>query len=77
MNSHAGNDAHKWLLAEESEGGVGLITHLLLPLAGSDEFSDEEMEKLPIDLQYLDEDKKRESDPDIRKILVECVTMVS
>jgi len=73
---HYGENAHRWLLADESEGGVGIITHLLLPLTGGEQFSDEEMEKLPIDLQYLDEDKKRETDPDIRQILVECVTML-
>ena len=38
---------HDWLLGKE----VGLLTHLLLPLAGPEEFSDEEMDKLPVALQ--------------------------
>ena len=54
---------------------VDLLPRLLLPLAGPtpDIFSEEEIEKLPIDLQYLDEDKKIEEDPDIRKLLLESL----
>ena len=33
----------------------------------------DEIEKLPIDLQYLDEDKKIEDDVDIRKLLLEAL----
>jgi len=47
----------------------------LLPLAGPEELS-EEMEGLPEDLQYLGDDKTRESDPDIRKMLIESVMQV-
>lgn len=53
---------HDWLLSEKVE----LLSYLLLPLAGPEEFTDEENNKLPIDLQYLPETKKRERDPDIR-----------
>lgn len=31
---------------------------------------------LPVDLQYLPEDKKREEDPDIRKMLLETLLLV-
>jgi len=31
---------------------------------------------LPVDLQYLPEDKKREEDPDIRKMLLETLILV-
>lgn len=31
---------------------------------------------LPVDLQYLPEDKKREKDPDIRKMLLETLLLV-
>lgn len=31
---------------------------------------------LPVDLQYLPEDKKREGDPDIRKMLLETLLLV-
>ena len=52
-----------------------LLPKLLLPLAGPtpEIFEEEEIEKLPIDLQYLDEDKKIEEDADIRKLLLEAL----
>lgn len=53
---------HEWLLSSN----VDILTYLLLPLAGPEEFSDEDNNKLPIDLQYLPETKEREADPDIR-----------
>ena len=31
------------------------------------------MDGLPVDLQFLDEDKKIEEDPDIRKMLLEAL----
>ena len=34
------------------------------------------MEKLPVDLQYLDEDIARESDADIRLMLVETLMLL-
>ncbi|KAM8966313.1 protein HGH1 homolog [Pelodytes ibericus] len=63
---------HLWLLGED----VDLLPFLLLPLAGGDEYTEEEMETLPPDLQYLPEDKQRETDPDIRKMLIECVQLL-
>jgi len=55
---------------------VDLLPKLLLPLAGPEEFDEEDNDKLPIDLQYLGEEKSRERDPDIRKIIVEALTQV-
>ncbi|XP_023721778.1 protein HGH1 homolog isoform X2 [Cryptotermes secundus] len=60
---------HDWLLSPE----VDILPHLLLPLAGPEEFTDDEMDKLPLELQYLPEDKMREPDPDIRKMLLEAL----
>ena len=34
------------------------------------------MEKLPPDLQYMDENKQRESDPDIRRMLLDALLQV-
>ena len=62
-------EKHEWLLGED----VDLLPRLLLPLAGPEEFDDEDNEKLPEDLQYLPEDKEREPDPDLRHMLVETV----
>ena len=65
-------DSHRWLLSDE----VDILPSLLLPLAGGEQFEEEEMEKLPEDLQYLPDDKKREGDPDIRKMLIEAIMKV-
>lgn len=63
---------HRWLLGED----VDLLPFLLLPLAGGEEYSEEETETLPPDLQYLPEDKQREPDPDIRRMLIECLQLL-
>ncbi|CAM2107174.1 unnamed protein product [Caretta caretta] len=64
---------HEWLLGAE----VDLLPFLLLPLAGPEEFPEAEMERLPVDLQYLPQDKQREKDPDIRKMLLEAVLLLT
>jgi len=59
---------HHQRLIEEAD----LLVHLVLPLAsGSDDLDDEEMEELPLDLQYLPADKERELSKDIQKLLIE------
>lgn len=65
-------DYHTWLLSEE----VDILSRLLLPLAGNEEFDEEDMEKLPVDLQYLPPEKTREEDPDLRLILLEAITQL-
>lgn len=62
-------DEHKYLLDEDLE----LLARLLLPLAGPEEFDDEDNEELPLDLQYLPPEKTREPEPDIRRILIEAI----
>lgn len=64
---------HEWLLSD----AVDILPFLLLPLAGSEELSEEENEGLPVDLQYLPEDKRREADPDIRKMLLETLMLLT
>ena len=64
---------HEWLLSDE----VDILPRILLPLAGPEEFDEDDMEKLPEDLQYLEPEKRREEDPDIRKMLVETVFQVN
>lgn len=63
---------HEWLLSD----AVDILPRLLLPLAGPEEFDDEDNEKLPLDLQYLPPEKLREEDPDIRYILMEAITQL-
>lgn len=67
-------DFHEFLLGEH----VSILPRLLLPLAGPtpDDLDPEDVEKLPLDLQYLDEDKKVEEDPDLRKMLLEAITQL-
>lgn len=60
---------HDWLLSDD----VDLLPRLLLPLAGPEEFDDDDNEGLPEDLQYLPPDKEREPNPRIRKMLVEAL----
>ncbi|XP_035284070.1 protein HGH1 homolog [Anguilla anguilla] len=64
---------HEWLLSD----AVDILPFLLLPLAGPEELTEEENEGLPVDLQYLPEDKEREEDPDIRKMLVETLFLLT
>ncbi|XP_066481435.1 protein HGH1 homolog isoform X2 [Tiliqua scincoides] len=66
-------ECHEWLLSET----VDLLPFLLLPLAGPEEFPEDEMEKLPLDLQYLPSEKQREPDPDIRKMLLEAILLLT
>lgn len=60
---------HPWLMSED----VDVVPRLLLPLAGPDTFNEEENNSLPVDLQYLSDDKEREPDSEIRKLLLEAL----
>ena len=64
--------SHQWLLSED----VDLLPALLLPLAGPEQFGEDETEQLPLDLQFLPDDKQREPDPDLRKMLIEAIMKV-
>ncbi|XP_063707348.1 protein HGH1 homolog [Culicoides brevitarsis] len=63
---------HEWLLSPK----VDVLPYLLLPLAGPEEFDDEDNDKLPVECQYLGPDKKREADPDVRKMLLESLAQL-
>ncbi|CAH0698285.1 unnamed protein product [Spodoptera exigua] len=60
---------HDFLLSNDLE----LLTYLLNPIMGGEEYIDEEMDTLPISLQYLPKEKQRDSDIDIRKIILETL----
>lgn len=64
---------HEWLLSD----AVDLLPSLLLPLAGPEEIPEEEMERLPLQLQYLPEDKQREPLPDLRTMLLEALLLLT
>lgn len=63
---------HDWLLSSD----VDVLPFILLPLAGPEELDDETNEMLPLELQYLEPEKKREEDSDIRTILLESLAQL-
>lgn len=63
---------HEWLFSSEVE----VLPFILLPLAGPEEFDEETNEMLPIELQYLDAEKKRDPDADIRTMLLESLAQL-
>lgn len=62
-------DSNEWLLSPD----VDILPRLLYPLVGPEELDDDEMEKLPLELQYLGSDKQREGSPEIRQMLIEAI----
>lgn len=66
-------DVHERLLLSPE---IDLLSRLLLPLAGPEEFDAEDNEKLPEDLQYLPPTKEREQDADIRIMILEILMML-
>merc|ERR1719427_1636616 len=69
MNCLFETEYHDWLLSED----VDILPFLLLPLAGPEEYSASENEELPIDLQYLPNDKQRETNREIIILLAESL----
>jgi hypothetical protein len=63
---------HDHLLQEDLE----LLTYLLLPLIGNEEYSDEDMMGMPSALQFQPSTKERESDVAVRHLLVECLMLL-
>ncbi|KAF5092622.1 hypothetical protein D0Z00_004492 [Geotrichum galactomycetum] len=60
------------------DDSINLLPYILLPLAdGSDEIPEDEMFELPDELQFLSEDKKRDSDNTILATYVECLLLLS
>jgi hypothetical protein len=56
---------------------VNLFVYVLLPLSGPEDYTDEEMEGMPAELQLLEPEKKRELDPQLRMMLVEILIALS
>lgn len=60
---------HEFLLKPE----LGLLSYLLDPIMGNEEYPDDEMDMLPMALQYLPKEKLRDSDTDIRNMVLETL----
>jgi hypothetical protein len=69
-------DAHPSFLSTEDEE-VNILPFILLPLTGSETYSDEEMLDMLPDLQLLPPDKEREPDVEILKAHVETLMILS
>lgn len=66
--------AHMLLLQDEE---LNLLPYLLLPLCGNEEYDIDDMEGMPDELQFLEDDKKRETDYKIRLTLVEILLLLA
>ncbi|KAL2443730.1 Protein HGH1-like protein [Exophiala dermatitidis] len=75
-------DKHPLLMADDTETvdgvpGVNILPYILLPLAGSEEFPEEESANMLPDLQLLPPDKARESDPEILVTHLETLLLLT
>ncbi|EXJ67969.1 uncharacterized protein A1O5_08583 [Cladophialophora psammophila CBS 110553] len=75
-------DKHPLLLSDDTETidgvpGVNILPYILLPLAGSEEFSEEESANMLPDLQLLPPDKARDSDNDILVTHLETLLLLT
>ncbi|KAG6464434.1 hypothetical protein O3G_MSEX014509 [Manduca sexta] len=62
-------ECHDFLLSND----VDLLTYILNPIMGNEDYPDEEMDSLPITLQYLPKEKTREPDIDVRIMILETL----
>ncbi|KAJ3045224.1 hypothetical protein HDV00_011095 [Rhizophlyctis rosea] len=67
-------EGHDILLFDEE---LNLLPYILLPLSGPEDYTDEEMEGMPDELQLLEGDKKRETDPKLRVKLLETLLLLA
>ncbi|SAM02040.1 hypothetical protein [Absidia glauca] len=65
---------HEDLLDAEK---LNTLPFILLPLCGSEEYDIEEFEQFPDEIQMLGDDKKRETDPILRTMLVESLFLLT
>lgn len=56
---------------------VNLLPYILLPLMGPEEYSDEDMDGMPDEVQLLPPDKERESDVEIVKTHLETLLLLT
>jgi Domain of unknown function (DUF384)/Domain of unknown function (DUF383) len=60
-----------------SESGTNILPYVLLPLAGNEEFSDEDTDGMLADLQLLPPDKERDPDLDILVTHLETLLLLT
>lgn len=71
--------SHARLLRSEEEGagGIGLLPYILLPLMGSEEYSDEDTDGMLDECQLLPPDKEREKQNDILTTHLESLLLLT
>jgi hypothetical protein len=67
-------ESHTQLMSFE---GVNLLPYILLPIMGSEEYSDEDTEGMLDDLQLLPPDKEREKDVEILKTHLDTILLLT
>jgi hypothetical protein len=65
------------LLKSVDEGGLGVLPYLLLPLAGNEEYDEDDLETMLPELQFLEATKTREAKASLRLILVESLLLLT
>ena len=72
-------DSHRQLLHADNEldGGVGLLSYLLLPLMGNEEYSEEDTDGMLDEVQLLPPDKEREKEADILTTHLESLLLLT
>ncbi|KAJ3183861.1 hypothetical protein HDU87_005977 [Geranomyces variabilis] len=65
-------EGHELLLTDTE---LNLLPYILLPLSGPEEYTDEEMDGMPDELQLLEDTKTREPEPKLRTSLVETLLL--
>lgn len=76
-NAAFDTDAHSRLLSSESDGGIGLLPYILLPLMGNEEYADEDTDGMLEEVQLLDPDKEREKQNDIIQTHLETLLLLT
>ncbi|OMJ22517.1 Protein HGH1-like protein [Smittium culicis] len=56
---------------------INLLPYILLPILGNEDYDEEDSDGMPEEVQLLDDDKKRESDPQLRLTLIEALLLLS
>jgi len=68
-------ESHQMLV--DPHGQVNLLPYLLLPLMGGEEYKDEDTDDMLVELQFLADDKVRESDVDIITTHLESLLLLT
>jgi len=69
--------AHPYLLSPSGPHAINILPYILVPIMGSEEYSDEDTEGMLEDLQLLPANKEREQDMEIIKTHLETLLLLT